>query len=213
MSELWRFLLPGDDRTFGYLIPSTVARMPWTSEFRLDERARTIRLVPRDGTDVATSSAAAVTALLKAAQESDSFVKLFNWPGEKFAIPGAPFPFAIDRAIASRFGTLTTGAQLTVYTRDSEGSIAGIWIERAVDKATFPGLLDNAAGGAVDHGEMPFESIVREAKEEIDLDASKAKSGGTISWFTISTRRRAVNLASWSLECSMCTTSRSMTAW
>jgi 8-oxo-dGTP pyrophosphatase MutT (NUDIX family) len=186
MSQLWKFCLPGDDRAFGYLVPSTVSRMPWTSEFKLDQATQTIHLVPEDSTDLAASSAAAMTRLLRAAQDEGSFANLFKWPGEKFPVLGAPFPFAVDRAIAPYFGVVSTGSQLTVFVRGEDRSVAGIWIARRADnKPTFPGKLDNAVGGAVNQSEMPFESLVREAREELGIDATPATSGGTISWFNI----------------------------
>ncbi|KAH8685011.1 hypothetical protein BGZ61DRAFT_356445, partial [Ilyonectria robusta] len=186
--------LPGDDRTLGFLIPTTVSQMPWTSEFQLDQSSRTIRLVPEDSTDLVTSSAVAMTKLLRAAQDAGSFTKLSNWPGEKFPILGAPFPFAIDRAIAPYFGIVSTGVQLNVFSRGESGSIASIWIARRdANKPMYAGMLDNAVGGAVKHGEMPFESLVREAEEELRMDAKAAVSGGTVSWFNIKDTRSGIH--------------------
>ncbi|KAI0515217.1 putative thiamine pyrophosphokinase [Xylaria bambusicola] len=186
-SDLWRFMLPGDNRTFGFLTPTTVSRMPWTADFKLHHSSRTVQLAPETGTDdVVQSSTVAVTKLLQAAQAASSFPRLYNWPGEKYPVLGAPFPFAVDRAIAPCFGIVTTGAQLTVFTRDDNGSIAGIWIaKRAADKPMFPGMLDNAVGGAVMDGETPRESLLREAMEEIGIDVKDATPAGAVSWFNI----------------------------
>lgn len=160
--------------------------MPWTSEFRLDKTARTIHLVPEDSIDLAASSAAAMMRLLKAAQDTGSFMKLCNWPGERFPVLGAPFAFSIDRALAPYFGTVTSGSQLTIFVRGKGRSIAGIWIaRRADDKATFPGKLDNAVGGAIKQSEMPLETLLREGEEELGIDVQAAVSGGTISWFNV----------------------------
>lgn len=186
MSQLWKFCLPGDERAFGYLTQSTISRMPWTSEFRLDKATQTVHLQPNDTTDIVTSCAAAMTKLLGAAQDRGSFVNLFNWPGERFPVLGAPFPFAVDRAISPYFGNVSTGSQLTIFTRDKNGAVARIWIARRADhKPTFPGKLDNAAGGAVNQNETPLESLLREAKEELGISAAGAVSGGTISWFNV----------------------------
>lgn len=164
--------------------------MPWTPEFRLDESSRTIRLVPEDSTDLAASSAAAMTKLLRTAQDKGSFAKLFNWPDEKFPVLGAPFPFAVDRVIAPYFGIVSTGSQLTVFVRGEDGSVTGIWIaRRAANKSTYAGMLDNAVGGAVKHSEMPFEGLLREAKEELAIDVKAAVSAGTVSWFNIKDAR------------------------
>lgn len=193
MSLLWQFHLPGDSRTFGYLVPETVARMPWTSEFERNETSRTITLIPEVGTDVARSCAAAITKLLIAAQDASSFPNLVRWPGEKFPVLGAPFRFAIDRAIAPYFGLVCTGSQLTVFVRE-KGLVAGIWVaRRSTDKPTYAGMLDNAAGGAIKHGETPFETILREAQEEIGIDAQAAIPSGAISWFNVKDEKAGTN--------------------
>ncbi|KAJ5722920.1 hypothetical protein N7488_000955 [Penicillium malachiteum] len=186
MSELWKFCLPGSPHTFGYLIPATVSRMPWTSEFHLDESTRTISLVPEDPRDFQVSGVSAMSKLLKAAQDSGLFIKLSKWPGEKFPVLGAPFPFAVDRAIAPYFGIVSTGVQLTAFVRGENKTPTGIWIaRRGLEKPMYAGMLDNAVGGAVKHDETPFESISREAREELGIDANSAISGGTVSWFNI----------------------------
>ncbi|KAK1496461.1 thiamine pyrophosphokinase [Colletotrichum cuscutae] len=194
MSQLWRFLLPGDDRTFGLLNAATVSHMPWTSDFKLDDESRSIRLVPQDGSPFAESCAAAMTRLLKAAQNTAAFPKLDNWPGEKFPVLASPFPFAVDRVIAPYFGIVSTGVQLTIFVRNENGSIGGIWIaRRGATKPMYAGMLDNAAGGAVNHHELPFKGLLREAAEELDIDAHKATSGGTISWLNIKDKRSGIN--------------------
>ncbi|TQV95542.1 hypothetical protein V2A60_000731 [Cordyceps javanica] len=164
--------------------------MPWTPEFQLDKSSRTISLVPEDKTQLATASATAISRLLSAAQDAGAFAKLSNWPGEKFPVIGSPFTFAIDRAIAPYFGIVTTGAQLTAFVRNEVGQIDGIWlVKRAADKPTYPGLLDNAVGGAVKHDETPFECLLREASEELGLVAEAAVPAGTVSWFNIKDSR------------------------
>ncbi|KAI1458977.1 putative thiamine pyrophosphokinase [Annulohypoxylon moriforme] len=186
MSQLWRFYLPGDDRAFGYITPTTITQMPWTSDFKVDESSRTVHLSPEDSNDIVASSAAAITKLLRAAQDAKSFSKLSNWLGEKFPVLGAPFPFAVDRAIAPYFGIVSTGVQLTIFPRDESGSISKIWVARRADnKPTYPGKLDTAVGGGVNYDETPFESLMREAKEELGIDAKAALSSGSISWFQI----------------------------
>lgn len=187
MSELWRFMLPGDPRAFGFLTSDTMSRMPWTADFKLNYSLRTVQLCPTNSTDsLVRSSAVAVTNLLQAAQAANSFPRLKNWPGEKYPVLGAPFPFAVDRAIAPYLGIVTTGAQLTVFTRSDNGLVSGIWIaKRANNKPMFPGMLDNSVGGAVMDDETPRESLLREAMEEIGIDVKDATSAGAVSWFNI----------------------------
>lgn len=194
MSQLWRFCLPGDSRTFGFLIPATVSRMPWTDSFHLDGPSRTVRLTPKGNNDLVASCAAAISELLRAAQDMGQFSrKLSNWPGEKFPVLGSPFPFSIDRAIAPYFGIVSSGVQLTIFVRGENRLVSGIWVaRRGSNKAMYAGMYDNAVGGAVKHDEEPFQCLMREAKEELGIDANDAVSGGTISWFNIKDARSGI---------------------
>ncbi|KAI1173937.1 putative thiamine pyrophosphokinase [Nemania sp. FL0916] len=197
MSQLWRFLLPGDHRSFGFITPNTVSRMPWTTDFRIDHTSRTVRLapVPENSTpttsSIAKASVAAIAKQLQVARDMNAFPKLHNWPGEQFPVLGAPFPLGIDRTFSLYFGIVITGSQLTVFSRsdDDDRAVDGIWIaKRGANKTLYPGMLDNAVGGAVMHGESPRESLLREALEEIGIDVKDAKPGGTVSWCSVRER-------------------------
>lgn len=78
---------------------------------------------------------------------------------------------------------------------NTEGGLK-IWVpRRAKNKQTYPGMLDNTAGGGIASGDKPFESIVREATEEAsfpkDYLLKSAKSCGTVSYFDIRAERAA----------------------
>jgi 8-oxo-dGTP pyrophosphatase MutT (NUDIX family) len=76
----------------------------------------------------------------------------------------------IERATARFWGALTLGAHCNGYQADAQGRPTHLWIaQRALDKATDPGLLDNLIGGGVPLGQTPRQALLREAWEEAGL--------------------------------------------
>ena len=97
------------------------------------------------------------------------------WRDEPFAI-FCPDSGAVlghfERAACRFWGTLTLGAHATGYvvnTADEQHRPQALWIaQRALDKATDPGLFDNLIGGGVPLGQSPHQALVREGWEEAD---------------------------------------------
>jgi 8-oxo-dGTP pyrophosphatase MutT (NUDIX family) len=98
------------------------------------------------------------------------------WRGETYAlcalhgaagiVAGTPL-LPIERAAARFWGSLTLGAHATGFVRGADGRPALLWIaQRAHNKATDPGRLDNLVGGGVPLGQSAHEALVREAWEE-----------------------------------------------
>jgi 8-oxo-dGTP pyrophosphatase MutT (NUDIX family) len=76
----------------------------------------------------------------------------------------------IERATARFWGSLTLGAHCNGYQADAQGRPTHLWIaQRALDKPTDPGMLDNLIGGGVPWGQRPSEALLREAWEEAGL--------------------------------------------
>lgn len=76
----------------------------------------------------------------------------------------------IERATARFWGSLTLGAHCNGYQADAQGRPTHLWIaQRALDKPTDPGRLDNLIGGGVPLGQTPHEALLREAWEEAGL--------------------------------------------
>jgi 8-oxo-dGTP pyrophosphatase MutT (NUDIX family) len=76
----------------------------------------------------------------------------------------------IERATARFWGSLTLGAHCNGYQADAQGRPTHLWIaQRALDKPTDPGRLDNLIGGGVPLGQTPREALLREAWEEAGL--------------------------------------------
>lgn len=76
----------------------------------------------------------------------------------------------IERATARFWGSLTLGAHCNGYQANAQGRPTHLWIaQRALDKPTDPGMLDNLIGGGVPLGQTPREALLREAWEEAGL--------------------------------------------
>ena len=76
----------------------------------------------------------------------------------------------MERAAARFWGTLTLGAHANGYVAGADGRPTHLWVaQRALDKATDPGLLDNLIGGGVPAGQTPWQALQREGWEEAGL--------------------------------------------
>ncbi|KAI1079481.1 NUDIX domain-containing protein [Whalleya microplaca] len=172
----YQFLLPGDPRPHGYLLPSTVAKMPWTADFAVSEpaaRPRSVQLLDSsDGRDTARACNAALANVVQAATDAGVFATLARPRNEDFRVLGARYPTVkLRRAAAGLFGIACRGAHMTVYTRTSTG--LKIWVpRRSAHLFTWPGKLDTTVAGGVRAEESPFECIIHEADEEASLPES-----------------------------------------
>ncbi|MDE2612643.1 MAG: DUF4743 domain-containing protein [Burkholderiales bacterium] len=109
------------------------------------------------------------------------------WRDEAFELPDPASALSlatIERAAARFWGTLTRGAHATGYVADADGRPTHLWIaQRALDKATDPGLFDNLVGGGVPAGQSPHEALVREGFEEAGLtpgEVARARAAGVL---------------------------------
>ncbi|CAE6450379.1 unnamed protein product [Rhizoctonia solani] len=114
-----------------------------------------------------------------------------QWRNERYPIYVHPFKnigvggevaFQLERAACELFGFVTYGAHMTMYTPDYR-----IWVpRRSKTKQTWPGFLDNSVAGGIPVGMTPFESMVKECKEEANLAESVArkhlKTAGVVSY-------------------------------
>lgn len=127
--------------------------------------------VAPDGVTLTAADRDAALAAMNAALRAQGWVKA--WRDELFAIcePATGRPLAQTERAASRFwGTLTLGAHANGYVADARGRPTHLWVaQRALTKATDPGLRDNLVGGGVPQGQTPHETLVREGWEEAGL--------------------------------------------
>ncbi|KAI0025870.1 hypothetical protein F4780DRAFT_233513 [Xylariomycetidae sp. FL0641] len=189
----YQLLLPGDALPHGYLLPATVAKMPWTSQFRVTHTAGRRRVEVLDasaGADPSAAVTAAFAELINTCVERDLFHVLAGQHSEPFAVVGAPYPVHLERFAAALFGTVSRGAHLTAYTLAPGSGEMRLWIpRRAAHLYTSPGLLDATVAGGVKAGVSPRETIVAEAGEEASLPADLVrelvKPAGVLSYISV----------------------------
>jgi 8-oxo-dGTP pyrophosphatase MutT (NUDIX family) len=119
--------------------------------------------------------------------------RLGKWRNEALRVtsPNGTVLGYVERAAARALGIKTFAVHLMLYCGES------IWVQqRALDKATDPGMWDTCVGGLV-AGDESFElSLEREAMEEAGVDLVDAKKRGqTLTRGQTITVRRSLNAA------------------
>ncbi|KAF2120674.1 NUDIX hydrolase domain-like protein [Lophiotrema nucula] len=172
-SAFYQLLLPNDPRPHGYLLPSTVKKMPWNSHFQITHDApRTVQVLDSsDGKDIAGAINRDFSTVIENAIQSKAFAVLGRPHHEDFKILGARHPpVQLLRTAASLFGITCRGAHMTAYQNTEEGM--KIWVpRRSAHLFTYPNMLDTTVAGGVRAEESPFECILHEADEEASLQA------------------------------------------
>ncbi|KAL9085966.1 MAG: hypothetical protein Q9165_007328 [Trypethelium subeluteriae] len=188
-SSFYKLLLPNDPRAHGFMLPSTVEKMPWTSDFAIDHVARKVQVLDT-GSDPSVASISAFQKLIDSAIDQDIFSILHGQHSEMYRIIGANYPVRLERFASSLFGIISRGAHLTAYTRSTSGDIR-IWVpRRSAHMFTYPGMLDSTVAGGVKAEDSPFDCIVHEADEEASLSEElvrrDAKSCGVLTYMGMS---------------------------
>ncbi|KAM3080407.1 hypothetical protein ACMFMG_005362 [Clarireedia jacksonii] len=173
------------------MLPSTVRKMPWTSDFQINHtKPLKVHLI---GTPSTSSLAeysnfcnTAFATVINSAIEEDHFPVLHGEHSEPYLIPGLPGLVHLERYAAPLFGIVSRGAHMTVYTRTADNELK-IWVaKRSLSLFTYPGKYDTTVAGGIKATETPFETIVHEADEEASLPESlirkDAKPVGAITY-------------------------------
>tara|TARA_B100000900_G_scaffold103200_1_gene85522 strand:+ start:869 stop:1720 length:852 start_codon:yes stop_codon:yes gene_type:complete len=112
---------------------------------------------------------------------------LWNWVGELFPVKASvndTTRFVMERTLTVPLGCLTFGVHLNGYVRTKKG--IELWVaERAQNKPTFPGKLDNIVAGGQPAGLGLFENLIKECFEEAGISETQARESvatGTISY-------------------------------
>ncbi len=102
--------------------------------------------------------------------------------------PSGEFLFSIERCAVNLLGLVSYRIHMIAYTRSEPFEEPKLWIsKRSMKVAVYPGFLDSTVASGISTGEIPFESLIREAHEEAplprDLVRQRVKSCGTLSYF------------------------------
>ena len=110
-----------------------------------------------------------------------------GWRGERYAAAkrfGESAVLSIERAACPMLGIRSWGFHLNGYVRRADG--IHLWIaERAHDKPTYPGELDNTVAGGHPEGLTIRQNIIKECDEEASIPealASQARAAGAICY-------------------------------
>lgn len=176
-------------------MPSEIAsRMPITKHWKLDEKNRRLIFQPRDeggGPETNFETRNEILAdYLRKVREQRIFRVLDGWRNERYPIygPGKDLVLSMERSASPLFGVVTYGVHMTGYVMTDEGM--KIWTpRRALNKPTYPGMMDNTVAGGLSVGEKPLECLVRESEEEASLSADLVRNSvqacGTLTYFHV----------------------------
>lgn len=108
------------------------------------------------------------------------------WRDEPFPVVAAfdaPPLLAMERAAVPLFGVRAYGVHMNGYVWQDDKLY--MWIgHRALDKPTYPGLLDNTVAGGLPYGMSARECLVKECEEEAAIPASWARLATAVGAIT-----------------------------
>lgn len=167
--------------------------MPINEHWKLDTHNKTLTFQPRnqEGAPVLDFESRnwILADYLVEVRGKGIFSVLDGWRNERFPIygPQKEFLLSMERSATPLFGVVTYGVHMTGYVVTDQGM--KIWTpRRALNKQTYPGMMDNTVAGGLAVGEKPFECLVREAEEEASLPADlvrTAQTCGALTYFHV----------------------------
>ena len=193
LNNYYDFFLEGCPAVLGYVSSQIATKLPASKHWDVNDSKKTVTFQPRDEqntsvTDFETRNQI-LADYLQSVREQRIFVVLDGWRNERYPIygPNKEVLLSMERSATPLFGVVTYGVHMTGYVSTSEG--IKIWApRRALNKQTYPGMMDNTVAGGLTIGEKPVECLVREAEEEASLPADlvqTAKACGTLTYFHV----------------------------
>ncbi|KAH7165451.1 hypothetical protein EDB81DRAFT_253384 [Dactylonectria macrodidyma] len=187
----YRLYLAPDLRPHGYMLPDTVAQMPWPASFSVDHGDHSVTLAaPGNGVTLTAHANGAFQQAVDAAIDGNVFPNLRQTHSEYFQVMGAREPVQVERFAVPLFGMAGRGSHLTGYVRAPDGALR-IWVARRSPALfTYPGLLDSTVAGGVKASDTPLDCILAEATEEASLpEALVRASVQSVGVVTLATRK------------------------
>ena len=186
VASYYKFTLRDDGAgalVVGWLLPSTVERMKWTSHFEIDHEQKTVSPITNNESQMSINQILADQ--LNQAREDGTFKVLKGWRDELYPILREKKGLCMERSGTALFGVVTLGVHMTAYTRINDELM--IWVpRRARSKQTYSGMLDNTVAGGISEGEPVLTALLRESEEEASLPnelvRERAVACGTVSY-------------------------------
>lgn len=111
-----------------------------------------------------------------------------GWRDEKYAIYDVKGVYVLlERAMAGLMGIITYGVHINGYVVDEATKTIKFWIpRRSATKPTWASMLDNIIAGGLGYPCTIYETVLKEAKEEANLDSAvieaNSKAAGVVSY-------------------------------
>ncbi|KAI0097284.1 thiamine pyrophosphokinase-related protein-like protein [Nemania sp. FL0031] len=189
VNSLYHFKVSPYATTLGYVLPQVAREFGACQGWDLDE-TRIPRTLTLCTSPEAASRSAVIASTLARFKQNGTFRILEHWRSELKPCygPTGEVLFAIERAAFPLLGIVAYGVMFIAYTRDRQGHVTGLWVQRRSEKArTHAGLYDGTAAGGMGVDETSFATLLAEAKEEASLSGEFIRRGaracGTISYF------------------------------
>ncbi|RWA07661.1 hypothetical protein EKO27_g7430 [Xylaria grammica] len=194
VNSVYHFKVGRDATTLGFVLPEVACKLARCAGWETNDKTTPKTLTLSGGNDHGSRSEIIKTAMAHF-KNKRTFGVLEKWRGELKPCygPTGTILFSIERAAFPLLGIVAYGVMLVAYTRDNQGGVKGLWVQRRSREArTHAGLLDGTAAGGVPIHKKPFTTMVSEAEEEAsfsrELVGRSAKACGTLSYFH--TRRK-----------------------
>ena len=181
-------------RELGNFRPFVVAgeRFGWVKQPFLDELRQFPKLfeIAADRVTLAPALAtpeARTAALDEALRTLSAQGVIAGWRNEVYPVTrswGSAPVMLMERAATPYFGVRAYGVHMNGFVR--EGGRISMWVgRRALDKPTYPGMLDNMVAGGQPAALSLKENLVKESGEEADIPealAARARPTGAVTY-------------------------------